>query len=119
MAEKYHVVLEDISPRDNATDFIIITTEKSVSEVMDLPPSNIEVLEAMLTDSPHQLAQKINVISLLGWDIREWWNKKISLGVSPLYTALFITSRLANNQLSRYILNKVRIQKIPQKEELC
>lgn len=55
LASKYRVIREGISPSDNATKFVVIATKESVSDVIHLPPSDIEILRVILSDQPGQL----------------------------------------------------------------
>ncbi len=119
LREQYEVVQENISPADNATKFVVIATKESVSDVIHLPPSDIEILSVILSDQPGQLWEATTLLGNLGVNIHEWDKAKTIPGVSPLYSLLLITSRLPRDEKSRELLAKIRTEKIPQKEELC
>jgi prephenate dehydratase len=115
LREQYQVAQENISPADNATKFVVITTKESVSGVTHLPPSDIEILKVMLSDQPGQLWEATTLLGNSGVNIHEWDKAKTVPGVSPLYTLLLITSRLPKD---RVLLQKFHIKTITQKEEL-
>ena len=119
LREQYEVVQENISPADNATKFVVIATKESVSDVIHLPPSDIEILSVILSDQSGQLWEATTLLGNLGVNIHEWDKAKTIPGVSPLYSLLLITSRLPRDEKSRELLAKIRTEKIPQKEELC
>lgn len=118
LAQLYQIVREHISPADNATKFLVIATKVSINAVLNLSPSQIDVLHMNLRNRVGELALKIGLITLLGGNIHEWTNKKTSPGKSPLYSALFITSRLSRNFLAKKILSSSSICPIRQKEDL-
>lgn len=115
--KKYRIVQRDISPSDNATKFILIATRESVWDVMNIPPSELDILRVTLADKPLQLAQKLSAIGWTGANIFEWGKAKANPGMSPLYTALLITSRIPRGQSMSNWFKTQQIEPITQKED--
>ena len=118
LGRKYQIIQEHISPADNATKFVIIATRKSVWEIMNLPPSEVDILRVTLEDKPVELASKLMALSMMKTNIHEWGKAKAIPGVSPLYSALLITSRLPRQICNPAWFNHLGIEPITQKEDL-
>lgn len=118
LRDSYQIVREQISPTDNATKFVVIATRESLWEVIDLPPSEVDILRVALEDKPLQFALKLLAIGQIGGNIHEWSKAKANPGISSLYTALLITSRLPREICTPAWFETMGIEPIPQKEEI-
>lgn len=76
LGRKYQIVQEHISPSDNATKFVIIGTRESVKSVMNLTPSEVDLLRVALENKPLQFALKLLTIGQIGGNIHEWSKAK-------------------------------------------
>lgn len=117
-ASEFQVVQEKISPDKNATKFVVIATRESIWEIMNLPPSEVDILRVTLEDKPMQLASKLMTLGMMEANIHEWGKAKAIPGVSPLYSALLITSRLPRQVCNPAWFKHLGIEPITQKEDL-
>ena len=119
LKKAYFIEHENISPDDNETKFLVIATRKTVSQVMNLRPSDIDTLMVRLTNKPRQLANKLVLLSyILGVNIHEWDKTKVEPGVKPTYYAQFITDRIPRNWITKAIMKYFGVSPIPLKEDL-
>lgn len=85
---------------------------------MNLPPSEVDILRVTLEDKPMQLASKLMALGMMEANIHEWSKAKAIPGVSPLYSALLITSRLPRDTSTPRWFQHHGIEPITQKEDL-